>query len=178
MSVWTKERLAQVKALWRSGLSASQVAEIVGFTTRNGILGKLHRIGAAKRGLGQQRPVARGPRLPRKPVAPRQRPAVARRPMRRAVAITLPPPMPKVEPMESAPSPDAPPPLMLSLLDLSPQTCKWPVGDPIEADFGFCGHPPIEGKPYCDHHYRRSIGSGTPSEQNAIRSARAAARAE
>lgn len=44
------------------------------------------------------------------------------------------------------------PPRMLSLLALNDGDCKWPVGDPRNPDFGFCGLPSIAGKPYCPHH--------------------------
>jgi len=40
----------------------------------------------------------------------------------------------------------------LDLLDLTERTCKWPIGDPTEDDFHFCGLPSVSGKPYCEHH--------------------------
>ncbi len=40
----------------------------------------------------------------------------------------------------------------LSLLELTERTCKWPIGDPAEDDFYFCGLPAVPGKPYCEHH--------------------------
>ncbi|MHB1111486.1 MAG: GcrA family cell cycle regulator, partial [Devosia sp.] len=44
----------------------------------------------------------------------------------------------------------------LSLLQLNEQTCKWPIGDPLSADFYFCGQHSNEGKPYCEFHSRRA----------------------
>lgn len=35
--------------------------------------------------------------------------------------------------------------------NLAPHTCKWPVGDPKAADFGFCGRPRGVGPYCCDH---------------------------
>jgi GcrA cell cycle regulator len=44
-----------------------------------------------------------------------------------------------------------------SLLDLSSQTCRWPVGDPDHHEvFFFCGAPPLNGKPYCARHCARA----------------------
>ncbi|MCL5778227.1 GcrA cell cycle regulator [Limibaculum sp. FT325] len=40
----------------------------------------------------------------------------------------------------------------LDLLDLTERTCKWPIGDPTDDDFHFCGLPSVSGKPYCEHH--------------------------
>lgn len=41
---------------------------------------------------------------------------------------------------------------MRSLVDLSAHTCRWPIGDPKEPGFHFCGAPTIPGKPYCAEH--------------------------
>lgn len=30
--------------------------------------------------------------------------------------------------------------------------CRWPIGDPRQPDFRFCGCPRIENKPYCREH--------------------------
>jgi GcrA cell cycle regulator len=40
----------------------------------------------------------------------------------------------------------------LDLLELTERTCKWPIGDPAEDGFHFCGLPSVSGKPYCQHH--------------------------
>lgn len=52
-------------------------------------------------------------------------------------------------------------PLHVSLLDLEPETCRWPYG---EGPFTFCGHPAVFGS-YCGPHFHLSIGGGTPSER-------------
>ena len=44
----------------------------------------------------------------------------------------------------------------LSLLQLSEQTCKWPIGDPLAKDFYFCGGHALESGPYCEFHSRRA----------------------
>jgi len=40
----------------------------------------------------------------------------------------------------------------LSLLQLTENTCKWPIGDPLGAGFYFCGAKTSEGSPYCSYH--------------------------
>jgi GcrA cell cycle regulator len=39
-----------------------------------------------------------------------------------------------------------------SIIDLGPNTCRWPHGDPKEPGFHFCGKRSIPGKPYCPEH--------------------------
>ncbi len=46
---WTDERVEQLKALWTEGLSASQIARVLGGVTRNAVIGKVHRLGLAGR---------------------------------------------------------------------------------------------------------------------------------
>ncbi|HLS18833.1 MAG TPA: GcrA family cell cycle regulator [Paracoccaceae bacterium] len=40
----------------------------------------------------------------------------------------------------------------ISLLELTERVCKWPIGDPTDEDFAFCGLEAVPGKPYCAHH--------------------------
>ena len=42
---------------------------------------------------------------------------------------------------------------------LTSRTCKWPIGDPAEPGFHYCGHPPESGRPYCDAHDQKSYQS-------------------
>jgi GcrA cell cycle regulator len=39
-----------------------------------------------------------------------------------------------------------------SLLDLNDRVCRWPMGQPGEPDFHFCGEPSNPGYPYCVAH--------------------------
>jgi GcrA cell cycle regulator len=47
---------------------------------------------------------------------------------------------------------EKPAPRIFTLADMSPQTCRWPSGDPKHADFRCCGRRVSEGKPYCPEH--------------------------
>jgi len=41
----------------------------------------------------------------------------------------------------------------VTILDLGPGMCKWPIGDPQTADFGYCGAPCSDDlSPYCVIH--------------------------
>ena len=40
---WTLEREEKLRELWKKGHTASKIAELIGDTTRNAIIGKAHR---------------------------------------------------------------------------------------------------------------------------------------
>lgn len=40
----------------------------------------------------------------------------------------------------------------VTLLDLKLNSCRWPINDPKDADFHFCGKQTVTGKPYCQEH--------------------------
>ena len=41
---WTNEKVEKLKELWSKGHTASQIAEALGDTTRNAVIGKAHRL--------------------------------------------------------------------------------------------------------------------------------------
>ncbi len=40
----------------------------------------------------------------------------------------------------------------IGIMDLKMNTCRWPIGDPTDEDFHFCGENTVTGKPYCAEH--------------------------
>ena len=40
----------------------------------------------------------------------------------------------------------------LKLTELDNHTCRWPIGDPKDENFHFCGHKVRVGQTYCDEH--------------------------
>ncbi len=45
-----------------------------------------------------------------------------------------------------------PKPDHMTLMDLKLNSCRWPIGDPQDPDFHFCGENTVTGKPYCPNH--------------------------
>jgi GcrA cell cycle regulator len=41
-----------------------------------------------------------------------------------------------------------------SILTLKEAMCRWPIGDPGEPEFHFCGRKSCGTLPYCEHHAR------------------------
>jgi len=44
----------------------------------------------------------------------------------------------------------------ITTIALTIDTCRWPLGDPAESDFHYCGELPLVGHPYCDLHDTQS----------------------
>ena len=40
----------------------------------------------------------------------------------------------------------------IPLTELKTNSCRWPLGDPTDPDFSFCGKEAVPGKPYCAAH--------------------------
>jgi GcrA cell cycle regulator len=45
---------------------------------------------------------------------------------------------------------------------LEKSDCRWPIGDPREADFHFCGAHQAPGRPYCELHWRMAFQPSRP----------------
>ena len=174
---WTDDRVDKLKELWAEGMSASQIAKVMGGVTRNAVIGKVHRLGLSNRGgpapedAGKPaEPMAAAPVMPA-PASPEPEPAPAPAPAQ--VEETLPAPaarrtVPAIRDATQPRAPGAPTPeeeaaratlaeiekfaKRVSLLELTERTCKWPIGDPNDEDFAFCGLGCVPGKPYCQYH--------------------------
>lgn len=136
-SIWSDDRTEQLKSLWHEGLSASQVANVLGNVTRNAVLGKLHRLGLLA-GSGETRPVR-----PRRSAAPRCHGP-------RLPKTALPVPVAEPAPFTFADGSFA------TVVTVSDCMCRWPIGDPKAGDFHFCGHAPKVGSCYCEAHTQRA----------------------
>jgi len=137
---WTDERVTLLRKLWAEGLSASQIAKQLGGVTRNAVIGKVHRLGLAgratpsrpaKRPVRTARPRVMGPSAPRLRM-PSTMPTVV---------------IPDLEPMKLEDGKAA------NVLTLNESMCKFPIGDPTDPDFAFCGRG-SSGGPYCADHAR------------------------
>lgn len=167
---WTQERVEKLADLWKAGLSCSLIAKELGDgATRNSVIGKVHRLKLAGRVTAEQ--LARGP-APHSGRGPDRKVRVTK-----ALRIALGKPL-KLAPLKKAkekPRGEAWEPIPgfapVSLLDLEPGQCRWPVGS--DGTHTFCGATVGHG-PYCPHHHEWSIGNGTPSERSAIKAVKQA----
>ena len=146
---WTDERVEVLSRLWLEGRSASQIAAELGHSiTRNAVIGKVHRLGLA----GRAKAVApQGQRLKVKvasvadveapvdvvpdaaPKLPEQTLPLVARPLEVAIPTTE----------------------RVTIMELRESSCRWPMGDPSQAEFRFCGaRTGIGAGPYCAPHAR------------------------
>ena len=51
---WTPEREHKLKELWKKGHTASQIAGLLGDTTRNAVIGKAHRLNLQARAASRK----------------------------------------------------------------------------------------------------------------------------
>ena len=140
---WTDERVEELKKLWSEGLSASQIAKQLGGVTRNAVIGKVHRLGLS----GRATP-SRPARRPAKPSRPRTTTAIAEPVRAVRPAPSLPTAVPSA-PVEPAVLPSGE---FATVLTLKDSMCKWPIGDPAQASFRFCGRKTTASHAYCDAH--------------------------
>jgi GcrA cell cycle regulator len=53
---------------------------------------------------------------------------------------------------------------LITTIALTMDTCRWPFGDPVEADFHYCGELPLVGRPYCSKHDAQSYHASRPKK--------------
>lgn len=149
---WTDDRVDLLKKLWAEGLSASQIAGRLGSVTRNAVIGKVHRLGLSGRATTSRMKSHR----PRQRMAAKRmaksRYATIGNPALRALYnaetnVYLPPTEELVIPVAER----------KSIQTLTEATCRWPIGDPQNTEFHFCGKNKVPGLPYCEFHARRAF---------------------
>lgn len=150
---WTDDRVELLKKLWTEGLSASQIAGRLGGVSRNAVIGKVHRLGLAGRAT-QSRSKPSRPRTRINTIKRVSKPRLAHHGNPALRALYQPDADRYVPPPEEL---DIAPADRLALVELTECSCRWPIGDPQNADFGFCNHKKVPGLQYCETHARRAF---------------------
>ncbi len=152
---WDKERTDRLLELHLEGKTAGEIGAVLG-VTRNAVIGKLHRLGMARKKLAAAQkaeappvtePPKEDPPAPEEQLAPEEE-----NDDQEVVEDPVPEDHDSLEAhRQSARHAEEVSP-RISLMELSSKTCKWPVGDPATDDFWFCGLPSQPNKPYCSAH--------------------------
>lgn len=125
---WTHERIEQLKKLWEAGYTASNIATELGGITRNAVIGKAHRLGLSGRMKSKSK--VSSVSIVRKRKMPVNKNS-------KIIELTT-----SVEPMNPT-----------SFADIKDGLCRWPLGEPEDLDFKFCGRKCAEGMIYCNEHH-------------------------
>jgi GcrA cell cycle regulator len=168
---WSAASVALLRRRWAEGASARSIAKELGRgVSRCAVLGKVHRLKLRQPELKRRhRPKDKARPRRRRQRAPSKR---AERTMRELIAafhalgldaFFSTPYAPAVR--QHAGKAFGP---ACGLLDLTEATCRWPVGEPGEEDFVFCGAAPFKRYPYCVGHcliaYRPDTSESGPRE--------------
>ena len=149
---WTPERRETLRTLWLEGKSATQIAKVLGGTTRNAVIGVANRSGLRRYESGSPREKVFHCRGARQRTRPRRAPA--------EVAVKL---------IQGTPEPLLPPIGAHCILDAEPGTCRF-ICDDVRGPYQLCGHP---GEPWCGAHraivYGREKNPGVVPERVPLR---------
>lgn len=134
---WTNERVALLKRLWVEGKTAAEIAKVLGNITRNAVIGKAHRLKLSNR----LSPIQQNTKKPAK------------------AAVAEPAAVKKADRPAAAPIKI----LGVGMAELKEKMCRWPIGDPKDPSFHFCGCQTVAGLPYCPDHARMAYQAATRS---------------
>jgi len=147
---WTTERERKLKELWKKGHTASQIAEMIGNTTRNAVIGKAHRLNLQARASSKKLSV-------KVDVENNNTQEIKTQKMGRKAkfkALLLDKNFEQENPKK--------------LEELTDLTCRWPIGHPYEKNFYFCGRKPLEKFPYCKLHVLYAFQPKNAKEEDII----------
>ena len=131
---WTPERQKKLKELWTKGYTASQIATMIGETTRNAVIGKAHRLNLEARVVSKKTFTTLIAKKGNNVEIKQEK--LSRKARFKALLLDK-----NFEPENPK-----------KLEELAEDTCKWPIGHPYEEQFYFCGRKPMEKFSYCRLH--------------------------
>jgi len=130
---WTPERENKLRKLWKKGHTASQIAAMIGDTTRNAVIGKAHRLNLQARNVSKK--------LTSKTKQENNVSIKEERLSKKARFRAL-----LLDKNFESENPK-------NLEELTDKTCRYPIGHPSEvSSFYFCGRKPFEKEVYCRLH--------------------------
>ena len=136
---WNQQKVDDLKKLWNEGVATSRIGEQLGFT-KNAVIGKAFRLGLERRQNSRKKTAlsqsASSVTMYRETSAPSHSQVTPRREVtRRKEKFSF----------------------KKSIVGTgSFKSCQWPIGDPLEEGFHYCGGQNIPTKPYCIEHYKKA----------------------
>lgn len=142
-SGWTDERTELAQDMWRRGHTAKYIATIlhnIGFfgVTRNSVISKMHRTNTRQLRIGnlsETKSVDERIRKKTEKIKANKFPPIVKEPIESRV-------IPEHYDGNNLP---------VKMMDLTDDMCRWPIGDPYDPSFAYCGCKKVKG-PYCKRH--------------------------
>ena len=150
---WTPEREEKLRALWKKGHSASQIASMLGDATRNTVIGKAHRLNLEARAPSKKSTLKINAENTGNIIKSEVKTQKLGR-KARFRALLLDKSFEQENPKK--------------LEELTDETCRWPLGHPYEEKFYFCGRKPMEKFPYCKLHVLYAFQPKNAKEEDQI----------
>ena len=136
---WNQQKVEDLKKLWNEGVATSRIGEQLGFT-KNAVIGKAFRLGLERR-QNSRKKTARSQSISSVTMYRESSPSghsqitQKREVTRRREKFSF----------------------KKSIVGTgSFKSCQWPIGDPLEEGFHYCGGQNIPTKPYCIEHYKKA----------------------
>ena len=147
---WTPEREQKLKELWKKGHTASEIANLLGETTRNAVIGKAHRLNLEARATSKKSSTKINSENNKNPELKTQK--LGRKAKFKALLLDK-----NFEPENPK-----------KLEELTDETCRWPIGHPYEEKFYFCGRKSMEKFPFCKLHVLYAFQPKNAKEEDQI----------
>ena len=136
---WNQQKVDDLKKLWNEGVATSRIGEQLGFT-KNAVIGKAFRLGLERRQNSRKKTshsqTVSSVTMYRETSAPSNSQTTPKREVtRRREKFSF----------------------KKSIVGTgSFKSCQWPIGDPLEEGFHYCGGQNIPTKPYCIEHFKKA----------------------
>jgi GcrA cell cycle regulator len=135
---WNQQKVDDLKKLWNDGVATSRIGEQLGFT-KNAVIGKAFRLGLERRQNSRKKisqPASfSSTTLYRETSSSSSSISVKKEPIRRREKFSF----------------------KKSIVGTGNfRSCQWPIGDPLEEGFHYCGGQNIPTKPYCIEHFKKA----------------------
>lgn len=171
---WTDKMVEDLKQMWKDGLTTGEIGKRLG-VSKNSIVGKVHRLGLS----GRPSPIKKKGETSAKTTAPKTTQKQETKIETKPVVAHTTEQMEHIEKKLAQPEKTSPEKKPLEsekkdfkenfnfkldyrhegakdgvtrLVDLDNHTCRWPIGDPKDENFHFCGKKVRIGQTYCEEH--------------------------
>ena len=156
--VWTEETVEELKKMWDKGMTTGQIAKALN-VTKNSIIGKVHRLcltarpSPIKKSATPKKVETEDKKTTTKTKksckATDSKEKVADKKVDKTVKekVSTPKEVKVAETVTNVIEETN-----IPLVKLDNHTCRWPLGDPRDDDFCFCGKRINTGQTYCEEH--------------------------